>query len=256
MKRYFFIIITIFITISCAFCLKNATPCNIFKNTPGFLHNNLYLSVTLKQTENANPKYLRAIDDNALLYADAECLSPVFYLTKGYYVALLEYGASYSHVACFNSKTGGTLIDGYVVTNNLLACDYTPTLPYFESTVTLTNNAVMFSDVNKNTVVKNLFTGRVLLYFGQLPTQNGSVMYYVQYGDTFGYIESIYATSPIIPDNPDELPTAETQPKPTAKKSKPNGLRVAIIVVMIIATLIVILSIFIRPKKKKLYDEE
>lgn len=202
--------------------------------------------------------YLRVLKQNTFLYADTECNRAVFTLPYGYYVKIREYTHPYAHVECYYGEGLTALLDGYVKTDELTACEDEPTIPYLKLTVTLKNSSVLYADPLKQTVLRNVFSSRTLTYFGIYAEEPNETMYFVRYGDTFGYMDAQAFYPFTVPDNPDPLPSAEDPNPPNEEpkeKSTSKGLRIAVIVIMSVAFVLIVLSIFIHPKKKKQYAE-
>ncbi len=192
--------------------------------------------------------YLQAQTNGIYVYEDADFLKPVFELPVTYFVKTTR-GEEESARAFLYDSSGTPLIDGYVKRSQLSSVDDSVTEPYLNLEITSANPLQIFQDAKMQTVLRNVFSGRTFTYFGRANLY-GSELYYVRYENTFGYAEAVNFSPFDVPENEYEKRKPETVKESTEKSSGMNALKIAIIVLVSLASLCVFVSFFVKPKKK------
>ncbi len=218
----------------------------------------------------ANTEYRRIITEDTPFYSDSGGTNLLFNLPYTYYVKLLEHGEILSHVECFGAGSS-VAIDGYVPTDKLFDDDLPVQNPYMEKEIMTISTAVLYSDKNLTTPLQYIFASRTLKFYGQIPSNDGSIIFYVGYNNRLGYVQEKDVLPFEIQLHPNELtfiqpdqPSVDTQTPPENENSTTTGTNLTTIRIIVIACLLlaglVALFIAIKNKPKKhlnngYYDE-
>ncbi len=203
---------------------------------------------------NAEIEYDRIITEDTPFYSDALGSTLLFYLPYTYYVKVLERGESYTHVECFG-KGSSIAMDGYVPTDMLFYDGLSVQNPYLEKQITTITTAVLYADKDLTYPIQYIFSSRTLKYYGQIPTLNGSSIFYVSYNNKLGYVQESQITPFEIPLHPNELtfltpelpPEENVEESPTTQPENGFTVRIIVVVCLLLAGLV---ALFIAVKNK------
>ena len=202
----------------------------------------------------ASTDYRRIITDNTPFYSDTAGTSLLFYLPYTYYVKVLEHGEVLSHVECYG--TGKSIaLDGYVPTNMLYNDNLPVQTPYLEKEIVTLSTAVLYSDKELLNPLQYVFASRELVYYGQLTSVDGSIIFYVGYNNRLGYLKESDVYPFEIPFHPNSLTFIEPEQQPTIPTIKqPETNRVGLTTVRTIIVLCLffagVIALFVAIKKK------
>ena len=208
------------------------------------------------------PSYARIVTEGV-----AFCKNPdgevVFCLPYSYYVKVLQVGYPYSHVEVYGENDQGSTLDGFVLTSELVLDNFGIDKPYLDLVITTATTTNLYQNANLTKIERSIFEGRKLIYYGYLLDDFGEYVYYVKYNDQVGYVKESYITPFTIPLHeipiviePEPLP--ETPPETPKPQKNLDALKIAIILCLSLAGVIVLVAFF-KPKKQVVltnyYDE-
>jgi len=200
----------------------------------------------------AESDYRRIIDHETPFYCDATATKALFYLPYTYYVKVLEYGQTLTHVECYGLGKSITL-DGYVPTDKLFEDGLTVINPYMEKLIITQNTTVLYEDSNLLNPLQYVFASRELVYYGQSTAPDGKILFYVGYNNRLGYVTE----DDIIPFeqslHPNELTFLAPEPEPEqpSQQVPDNNSLITVRTIIIICLFFAgLLALLIALKKK------
>ncbi len=205
----------------------------------------------------AKIEYRRVITQDTPFYSDADGANLLFYLPYTYYVRIIEYGETLTHVECFG--TGSSIaLDGYAPTEMLYPDELPVQNPYMEKEITTISTAVLYADRNLTIPLQYIFSSRTLKYYGQTSSDKGANLFYVGYNNKLGYVEENTVMPFEIPLHPNELtfikpeqPPEQTTPEqPESEQPTNNTLTIIRIVVIACLLLAGVIGLLIAIKNK------
>ena len=161
-----------------------------------------------------------------------------------------------------DNDNGFVKIYGYVKKTDVTPCDTVPELPLYPAVyISVTgSNAILYSACSTaSQPLCSVFYGQQLNYYGSMTVAN-SKWYFVKTGETFAYINSAYASAPLINPHPTPLPGEETpEPEPvqpntdseqTEQPSQSFDMQIALIILICIPAVIIVVILFIPTRSK------
>ena len=209
------------------------------------------------KTVNAKSPYLRVINDETAFYSDEGGENLLFYLPYTYYVKIISEGVDYYHVE-YGGEGNLLAIDGYVLKDALFDDALSAETRFPQLVITTANATVLYSNVQQTLSEQYVFSARQLNYYGNVTSENGEILYFVEYNNRLGYVkesEIIPFTVPIHPNPLTFIPEPEPAPPtnstaPETTKPQTETLRYAIIGCLIFAGIFaLIISIKNKPQK-------
>lgn len=209
--------------------------------------------------------YARVINDTTPIFSDNAGKNLLFYLPYTYYVKILGEENEYYHVE-YGGYSNNPTIDGYVLKTALYFDDQEVLSPYPNVTVVSLESCTLYTSAKMDTPVKHIFANRTIKPYGINYAPNGSVIYFITYNDTLGYVYESHVAPFTIKnhDNPLTFLDKEVTPQPetpqtdtTIKNENKNtdflSLRIVIIVCLVFAGVIA-LFVAIKNASKKHAD--
>ncbi len=208
------------------------------------------------------PAYGRVLTESVAFCKNPNSSEVVFYLPYSYFVKILEVGYPYTKIEVYGENDQGTTLDGFVLTSEIALDNYGIDKPYLDLTVTTATTTNLYLDSGLTKIERAIFEGRKLTYYGYLLDDFGNYIYFVKYNDQTGYVKESCITPFTVPvheipviTTPDEPP--ET-PSETPSENNLEGLKIAIILCLSLAFVIICVAFF-KPKKAPVltnyYDE-
>ena len=163
--------------------------------------------------------WVRITQDNTRFYRNPTNMDAdiMFELEKSYYLKVVSEQSYFYQVELMDNDNGFVKIYGYVKKTDVTPCDTVPELPLYPAVyVSVTgSNAILYSACSTaSQPLCSVFYGQQLNYYGSMTVAN-SKWYFVKTGETFAYINSAYASAPLINPHPTPLPGEETpEPEP------------------------------------------
>lgn len=205
--------------------------------------------------------YARIINDQTPFYSDSGGRNLLFYLPYTYYVKVLSNDGALSHVECYGAGRTAAL-DGYVPTDLLFYDGLTVQNPNVQLEITAASTAVLYYESGLKHVSQYIFKGRSMTYYGSIPTNDGSYIYYVGYNNRLGYVIEAEVVPFVIPNHPNELtflipdtpepPINEVLPDNGASDKNTNSNHQITLQILIISSLLFagIIALVITVRKK------
>jgi|GEM_PF-508616 len=163
--------------------------------------------------------WVRITQDNTRFYRNPTNMDAdiMFELEKSYYLKVVSEQSYFYQVELMDNGNGFVKIYGYVKKTDVTPCDTVPELPLYPAVyISVTgSNAILYSACSTaSQPLCSVFYGQQLNYYGSMTVAN-SKWYFVKTGETFAYINSAYASAPLINPHPTPLPGEETpEPEP------------------------------------------
>ena len=163
--------------------------------------------------------WVRITQDNTRFYRNPTNMDAdiMFELEKSYYLKVVSEQSYFYQVELMDNGNGFVKIYGYVKKTDVTPCDTVPELPLYPAVyISVTgSNAILYSACSTaSQPLCSVFYGQQLNYYGSMTVAN-SKWYFVKTGETFAYINSAYASAPLINPPPTPLPGEETpEPEP------------------------------------------
>ena len=215
--------------------------------------------------------WVRITQDNTRFYRNPTNMDAdiMFELEKSYYLKVVSEQSYFYQVELMDNDNGFVKIYGYVKKTDVTPCDTVPELPLYPAVyISVTgSNAILYSACSTaSQPLCSVFYGQQLNYYGSMTVAN-SKWYFVKTGETFAYINSAYASAPLINPHPTPLPGEETpEPEPvqpntdseqTEQPSQSFDMQIALIILICIPAVIIVVILFIptRPKPKSAVSE-
>lgn len=192
--------------------------------------------------------WVRITQDNTRFYRNPTNMDAdiMFELEKSYYLKVVSEQSYFYQVELMDNDNGFVKIYGYVKKTDVTPCDTVPELPLYPAVyVSVTgSNAILYSACSTaSQPLCSVFYGQQLNYYGSMTVAN-SKWYFVKTGETFAYINSAYASAPLINPHPTPLPGEETpEPEPiepntdsekTEQPSQSFDMQIALIILICI----------------------
>lgn len=150
-----------------------------------------------------NNMYFRVIDEETYLYRDENLTEPLFVLPYTYYVKAINVNGETTYAECIASEN--EVIDGYIKTEKLYKDELQVNSPYPNIKIKTADTGILYSDKTLNKTIQYVFADRTLTYFGKLPLDDGTILYYVSYNNKLGYIKESAIVPFSIANHPNEL---------------------------------------------------
>ncbi len=206
-------------------------------------------------------KYLRILKTTTYIYQDKELKEKMFLLPYSYYVKVEEEFENVVKVSYGEGLNGEPKIIGYADKKSLFVCENIPLNPFFICKVSTKSSDVLFNDYTLNKPYFNIPTQSLLVYYGEIITENNISLCYCYYNSKLGYIDknslnnySVPLNSdPIIEDEnntPDILPSDNPDQTTESKFYLSENLQIIIIVGISIISISVVYALF-KPTKNK-----
>lgn len=209
-------------------------------------------------------KYLKITDDSTMFYINSSLLETdeLFSIPQGYYVLVQKEHETYYEVS-YGENTNSTIsLLGFVKKSTTLKEnteeDIFPCFLNFKITPKIDTKLYSKDDTN-STIKYAITTGQTLNYIGSKNALD-KVFYFVQMGNSFGYVESTAFDTLTLPPHkiPIEEPQEEldTSPDTTLYAKDTNDIAKAIktgLIVLITIPAVIIVFIIFTPTKKKKY---
>ena len=198
--------------------------------------------------------YRRAETEGVYIYEDSNCILPVFELPPSYFVKTVEGDSEFSRAFLYD-ESGVPLIDGFVKKSELTPTQGDVENPYLQLKITSVTALQIYQDAKMQVVIRNVFAGRTFTYFGRANLY-GNELFFIRYENTFGYAEPTKFAPFDVPVNEygRKTPDATEQAKTTVDNF--SALKIFIIIFVSLAALLIVLSIFIKPQKKRKSESE
>lgn len=208
--------------------------------------------------------WVRITQDNTRFYRNPTNMDAdiMFELEKSYYLKVVSEQSYFYQVELMDNDNGFVKIYGYVKKTDVTPCDTVPELPLYPAVyVSVTgSNAILYSACSTaSQPLCSVFYGQQLNYYGSMTVAN-SKWYFVKTGETFAYINSAYASAPLINPHPTPLPGEETpEPEPvepntdsekTEQPSQSFDMQIALIILICIPAVIIVVILFIPTRSK------
>ncbi len=217
-----------------------------------------------KQTVKAETiKYMRVLQDNAVMYSDVNLSEPLFEVPKTYYVKIEANAGNSYKVSYGNEDLGCPKIFGYMKFDDLTATNLEPTNPYSIIKVSTDTSDILFNDVELKNPYFNLPKNEILYYYGDV-SSGDKVLCYVYYSKKLGYVDKTCLNPFSITPNPDPIDIENEQitqtPNPDTQTDNPNlnlgeNLQLIIIIGISVVSISVVYFLF-KPAKNKIGDEQ
>ncbi len=185
-------------------------------------------SLTRIEKVNAQSPYLRVTTEDTPFFSDEGGQNLLFYLPYTYYVKIISENVNFYHVE-YGGEKGLIAIDGYVPKDNLFDDTLTAESRYPQIKIRTSNPTLLYSNSQLTSYAQYVFSGRELNYYGKLTSENGEILYYVEYNNRLGYVKEadiVPFTVPIHPNPltfiPEPEPSPPTQPT-TPEETKENN---------------------------------
>lgn len=188
----------------------------------------------------------------------------MFELEKSYYLKIVSEQNYFYQVELMDNSNGFVKIYGYVKKTDVSPCETVPDLPLYPAVyVSVTNsNAILYSACSTaSQALCSVFYGQQLNFYGSMTVAN-SKWYFVKAGETFAYINSAFASAPLINPHPTPLPS-EVVPPPSEEVQPPESetkepvqtpqkfdMQIALIVLICIPAVIIVIVLFIPARAK------
>ena len=187
----------------------------------------------------------------------------MFELEKSYYLKIVSEQSYFYQVELMDNDNGFVKIYGYVKKTDVTPCETLPELPLYPAvSISVTSsNAILYSACSAaSQPLCSVFYGQQLNYYGSMTVAN-SKWYFVKTGETFAYINSAYASAPLINPHPTPLPgdltpdpepVTPTNPTPEdpVNTSEPFDMQIALIILICIPAVIIVVILFIPTRSK------
>ncbi len=200
-----------------------------------------------------NKTFARVLSSDIAFYKNAGDETPLFFLPYSYYVKVLNYSEPFSHVECYGAN-GQPSLDGYCLSESLYFDSAMPKNPYLSLKISNRQMTALYSSLNDLEPMLFLSENRSLCYYGYSFNESGETFYLVSYLNKLGYVKDtdVYVFNFTPHENPlPQLIKEESEVSQPVKpqNNKASNLKIAIIVCLGFATLIIIFSL-IKPKNK------
>ena len=211
----------------------------------------LCLFMPESQVANANysKSYARVINDTTPFFSDTTSNNLLFYLPYTYYVKIIGEKDNFYHVE-YGGYSSNPVIDGFVPKTALFFDELSVSSPYPNVDVVSSSSCTLYENSKMDTPIKHIFANRKVLPYGINYAPNGSVIYFVSYNDSLGYLYESQITPFTINNHENPLTFLESenvsQNTPTATPNTEQdstdknflSLRIVIIVCLVFAGLI------------------
>ncbi len=207
--------------------------------------------------------YGRVINDTTPFYSDPTSTNLLFYLPYTYYVKIIGEMGDFYHVE-YGGYSDNPVIDGYVPKNALYFDEQKVTSPYPSIQINSSTSCTLYDSTMMNIPIKHIFKNRTLMPYGINYAPNGSVIYFITYNDTLGYVYENQITPFTLENHENPLTflennsvkppiTNSTETKKDEKNNEFLSLRIVIIVCLVFAGLIA-LFVGVKNATKKRTD--
>ncbi len=236
----------------------------------------LCLMCVLPSCANAQSvEWVRVVDENVCLYANAESSKVLFQLPKSYYLHVLEEENELYLVSVMENQVDFPQIVGYVWKTEVEICEETPVAPYYPTekiTVNADSAQLKLTPTPNSSTVITVTNSQKMSYYGQV-TSYSQIWYYVCFHGKFGYVSADNVTKPVIALHPTPIVTeVVAPPSPTTPTDvdnnptdetpqQPNVTTTSEIVLIIFVALLAVgicVALFLpgNLKKKDVFDKD
>ena len=206
----------------------------------------------------AASEYLRIVNDETPIFADAEMKEFLFYLPYTYYVKLISAENGVALVECSGENLPA--VEGYVLYSDLLSDGKTVLAPYVNLKIKTCKSAALYVEPTLKTESRYIFAERELCYYGHVKTESGFA-YFVGYGGNVGYVKEDCLYPFTVQNHPNPMSDTESDTaNPTTKTTNKGGISLTvriIIIASLIAAGIIAAFAFRKPRENdaSYYDE-
>lgn len=195
--------------------------------------------------------YARIINDNTPFFSDSNGLDLLFYLPYTYYVKVIETQNEFLHVE-YGGYSDNLTIDGYVLKSQVYFDELVVSSPYPNVQVQTCDGCALYKTSSMLEPVMHIFKDRTVKPYGTSVAPDGSIVYFVSYNNTLGYVYEKHLkpftlnnhSNPLTflkpevnpPENSENTPN-DTQTNPT-ETSDFFSLRIVIIICLVFAGII------------------
>ncbi len=235
----------------------------------------LCLFIPSPSTVSAQSKngYARIINENTPFYSDSQGLDLLFYLPYTYYVKVIQTQNEFLHVE-YGGYSNNLTIDGYVLKSQVYFDEHAVSSPYPNVQVQTSDGCTLYKTSTMLEPVMHIFKDRTVKPYGTSVAPDGSIVYYVSYNNTLGYVYEKHLKPFTLNNHPNPLTFLEPETTPpqssentsndTQTNSNANNdffsLRIVIIICLVFAGIIAFFVAIKNGGKKALdfssyYDE-
>lgn len=194
--------------------------------------------------------YARIINDNTPFFSDSTGLDLLFYLPYTYYVKVIETQNEFLHVE-YGGYSDNLTIDGYVLKSQVYFDELVVSSPYPNVQVQTCDGCALYKTSSMLEPVMHIFKDRTVKPYGTSVAPDGSIIYYVSYNNTLGYVYEKHLKPFTLNNHSNPLTFLKPEVKPENSENTPNdtqtstteksdffSLRIVIIICLVFAGII------------------